>query len=295
MRKIHKIWPIASALSLGLVFALLGGAPAWAYSSPAQGEPPLVAWYWSANNGAINFVYGTDSIPFPMPAVSSTTTANWSGGDNPDPLLWYAQHVNKTWAGTAFAGKYSAPLMTVMNTEHFNPAMVGGLTVAGLTTPTNSTWSYADSWIYPNGVNAAAVLKMQGPQVSLTGTTVSNLPRSSSSPAPTSSHSSTPTSSTQTPPSSSTPATSTPVTHHVTPTSSPPVHSSAPAPSHPAVIPTKPIEPPHQARTSYHHYRLALASESQQGPSPTPWPWFGLGIIVVGGGIGIWQWRRHRG
>ncbi len=343
MRTIHKIWPVASALALSL--AMWGGGNVLAYNN-SQWVPPaggtLAAWVWSSTNDSMNFIFSTNGSTntFSMdiaPPSSATVLATWAGGDNPAPLLWYQSHVSPGWLGWNIFGygsgntqhtAISAPLIAVMNAERFNPAMVGGYAVSGITTPANSTWSYADSWIYPSGLNASATLKTQGPQVSLTGTAVSSVPPSSTSPAPaptpspaapTHSTSTAPASPTQKSTSSSTPVvTQTPpstspavtaqtttnptTTHSTTAVSSQTSHTAPSASSHAVVVPTKPIEPSHQARhASYHHYRQALTAEAahlhgSSAPTSKPWPWVGLGVVIVaGGGVSFWQWRRHRG
>lgn len=104
-----------------------------AKQNPAAGLPPMTAWAWSSNAGGPTFLFGTnDAEAFPFPIVPHRLAQDWQADpiDNPAPLIWYYQHVSKTDFGNSVFGngvKYSLKLIRIMKSEHFAPALVGGV------------------------------------------------------------------------------------------------------------------------------------------------------------------------
>lgn len=302
-----------------------GTGRAFAQNNPAYGMPPMAAWYWGSTSHNVMFDYSGSFVAFPFPAVPSATSANWGGIDNPAPLLWYQQHVLANWAGTAFAGKYSTGLIAAMNGEHFNPAMVGGPSASSLTTPTNATWSDADSWVFPQGVNAAPTLKASYGKISLSNAapTQSAPPAPKRSPNPTlhstapsvaptvaihipaihttRTHSSVTTGAVS---SMATKATARPASQQkvvkISGSAGTGLSKVAGTPRHPN--PLQPVQPPDTHSVSYARYRQTLAADTARlharNPVPkpvNPWPWaVGALIVLGGGGYGLWRWRQTR-
>lgn len=216
---------------------------------------------------------------------SSATVATWGGIDNPAPLLWYAQHVNKTWAGWVnFAGKYSPALVTKMETEHFAPQMVGGINPAGVTSPTSTPSSVAPTSPSPAPTHSTTPSQSVQPIVSHT---VVAKPTHSVSPT----HTSVLTSSTTT--------TAKPVATKT----SPPVHTTSPSVSRSMSVtpPSAPVIPSNQAGVTYAQYRSHLAAETPPQHHHTAqaanrtWLWAVAAGIIVGGGAIAWRVWRHGG
>lgn len=276
---------IAAATVAGVLLSGIGGT-ALAASSPAAGEPPLVAWIWSNSADEVAFDYSGNSIPFPFPAVSAATSAHWGGLDNPAPLLWYAQHVDHNNlatmvkdVGQMFAGKYSAALMTKMKAEHFNPMMVGGIGFPPVShsDPTSSQPTKPPTHsITPSKPVKAPVSHTVAPKPTHSTAPKSSKPFTVTTPQP------------------------------VTPIPKTAAHSTAPhstqsaAPvSTPTPGPSAPVQPSNQAGVSYAQYRHHLTAESApkhhsgSTPGQRPWIWGIVAASVVGGGgVGLWRWRQ---
>lgn len=272
-------------MGLGLAFSV-GASPAWAATSPATGEPPMIAWYWGGNGG-ITVDYSGSFVGFPFSQVpSSSVMATWGGIDNPAPLLWYAQHVNKTWLGfTLFGGKYTATLIAKMKAQDFAPSMVGGINPPGMsggTSPTSTQSSAAPTSPIPAPTHSTTPSQPVRPPVSHT---VAPKPTHSATPT----HAIVPTSSTTQP--------SKPVTAKASTTA----HKTGPSISRSisATPPSGPVSPSNQAGVTYAQYRSHLAAETAPQHHHTAqasnrtWLWeVAAGVIVLGG---IATLLRYRG
>ncbi len=117
------------------VFAASGLAPNGllkAKYNPYAGDPPMTAWAWFSSAGGPTFLFGTNAEAFPFPIVPQRLAQAWQAHpiDNPAPLIWYYQHVSKTDFGNSVFGngvKYSLKLIRIMKSDHFAPALVGGV------------------------------------------------------------------------------------------------------------------------------------------------------------------------
>lgn len=290
---------LVAASAIALVGA--GSGSVFAASSPAAGEPPMVAWVWSppaAQGGSdgITFDYGGNMVGFPFPTVSSGTSANWGGLDNPAPLLWYATHVDhnnprqmSNDLGQMFATgvQYSASLIQKMNDEHFAPSMVGGINPSGITTDTTPS--------SPSPAGSTSPVSTTPPVSSSPPSTQSSAPVSSTTPVIT-------TRVTSVAPHSAPVTSAAATTSH---TVSPAVHPQT-STTVKAVVSTQttspsasPVAPSSQAGVAYPHYRQHLVAEAANGqhnhvPVGTgPWPWaVGAAVLVGGGAYGLWRWRQ---
>lgn len=124
----------------------LGALNSWLFwPSPYD---PKVVFYFGVNNNPVDVLFTK------MPPAS--VYEKWAGEDNPAPLIWYMQHDDPlgkndpTFGGLFFAQgvTYTPTIIRVMNSEHFAPTMLGGYNPPGITTPANSTWSYAYGWSF---------------------------------------------------------------------------------------------------------------------------------------------------
>ena len=267
---------------------LIGGGSALAATSPATALPPMTAWYWGGNGG-ITVDYSGSFVGFPFSQVpSSSVMASWGGVDNPAPLLWYAQHVNKTWLGfTLFGGKYTATLITKMKAATFVPSMVGGINSPGMsggTSPTSTPSSVAPTSPSPAPTHSTTPSQSVQPIVSHT---VVATPTHSVTPT----HTSVPTSSTTT--------TAKPVATKT----SPPAHTTHPSVSRSMSVtpPSAPVSPSNQAGVTYAQYRSHLAAETAPQHHHTAqaakrtWIWAVAAGVILGGGAIAWRVWRHSG
>ena len=311
-------------LAIGAVLAcgasVMVGLPAYAQTTVDPGET-LVLWrytYQGNGVGGIMFYYSnnggkTINQPIPQPLAGSWLqgSASWTTPDSVAPIIAAYQHGHQMSVEFPNGLVIAPDVLAAMTVQGFNPASVGGESVA----PSSSTITPATSAALTS-MGWGSALKAYESSSTKTSTPPSSPPSSpttkhSTAPQPTHSttpkttHSTTPKTSRSTQPKvSKQPVTTTTHTQHTTAPKSLPVATKTQpvsvSPSASVTTTSVPL-PPKTPYLAHHHVPrshavVADASHPQRQVAhhAEPWPWVVAGVVVVGV-AGGWIIRRRMG